>query len=76
MFIRCTFYFLHLFLRKEGKKMICRDCNTQTQPVMSFSKDKHEMFCRCPKCFGETKHKKIGDDELDFGEVLHKELKK
>ena len=55
---------------------ICRDCNTQMQPVMSFSKGKHEKFCRCPKCFGETKHKKIGDDELDFGEVLYKELKK
>ena len=43
---------------------------------MSFSKDKHEMFCRCPKCFGETKHKKIGDDELDFGKVLNKEIHK
>ena len=52
------------------------DCNTQMQSVMSFSKDKHEMFCRCPKCRGETKHQKLKDDELDFGEVLHKELKK
>ena len=77
MFIRCILKFLYHFLRKEGKDMtICRDCNTQMQPVMSFSKGKHEKFCRCPKCFGETKHKKIGDDELDFGEVLHKELKK
>ena len=43
---------------------------------MSFSKDKHEMSCRCPKCYEETKHKKLKDDELDFGEVLGKELKK
>ena len=56
--------------------MICRDCNTQMQPVMSFSKDKHEMFCRCPKCYEETKHKKLRDEELVFGEILDKELKK
>ena len=55
---------------------ICKDCNTPMQPVMSFSKDKHEKFCRCPRCYGETKHVKLRDDELDFGEVLHKELKK
>ena len=46
------------------------------QPVMSLSKDNHEKFDRCPKCFGETKHRKLQDDELTFGEVLHKELKK
>ena len=44
--------------------------------VMSFSQDKHEKFCRCPKCYSETKHKKLRDDELDFGELLHKELMK
>ena len=42
----------------------------------SFSKDKHEKFCRCPKCYEETKHKKLRDEELVFGEVLDKELKK
>ena len=77
MFIRCILKFLYHFLRKEGKDMtICRDCNTQMQPVMSFSKDNHEKFCRCPKCFGETKHKKLRDEELVFGEVLDTELKK
>ena len=66
-----------LDLRKEGKKiMICRDCNVLMQPVLSFSKDKHEKFDRCPKCFGETKHRKLTDDDLNFGEVLDKELKK
>ena len=55
---------------------ICKDCNTLMQPVMSFSKNKHEKFNRCTKCFGETKHVKLRDDELDFGELLHKELKK
>lgn len=51
------------------------NCNIQMQSVMSFSKDKHEKFDRCPKCFGETKHRKLRDDDLDFGEVLDKELK-
>ena len=56
--------------------MVCRDCCIPMQPVMSFSKDKHEKFCRCPKCRGETKHKKLRDAELDFGEVLNKAINK
>ena len=55
---------------------ICRNCSIPIQPVMSFSKDKHEKFDRCPKCFGETKHRKINDNELMFGEVLDKEIHK
>ena len=55
---------------------ICRDCNTPMQSVMSFSKDKHEKFNKYPRCYGETKHVKLRDDELTFGEVLYKELKK
>ena len=54
----------------------CRECNALMQPVMSFSKDKHEKFCRCPKCYSDTKHRKLRDDELDFGEVLDKEIHK
>ena len=53
-----------------------RYCNVLMQPIMSFSKDKHEKFDRCPKCFGETKHRKLTDEELDFGEVLNRELHK
>ena len=45
-------------------------------PVMSFSKDKNEKFCRCPKCYEETKHRKLRDDELDFGEELNKAVHK
>ena len=52
--------------------IICRTCSIPMQPVMSFSKDKHEKFCRCPKCRGETKHQKLKDEKLDFGEVLNK----
>lgn len=53
---------------------LCKNCWIPMVSVMSFSKDKHEKFCRCPKCLGETKHTKINDSELDFGEVLHKKI--
>ena len=55
---------------------ICKDCYVPMQPVVSFSKDKHEKFDRCPKCFGETKHRKLTDDDLNFGEVLNKAIHK
>lgn len=50
----------------------CTICNIPMIPVMSFSKDKHEKFCCCPKCYSESKHSKIKEDELDFGEILNK----
>lgn len=53
----------------------CRDCSTKMVGVISFSKDKHEKFCRCPKCYSETKHRKIDSKELYYGEVLHREIK-
>ena len=55
---------------------LCKDCYVQMIGVMSFSKDKREKFCRCPKCYSETKHRKLRDDELDFGEVLSREIYK
>ena len=55
---------------------LCKDCYVPMIGVMSFSKDKHEKFCRCPKCRGETRRRKLRDDELDFGEVLSREIYK
>ena len=55
---------------------LCKDCYIPMVGVMSFSQDKHEKFGRCPKCYEETKHKKLRDDELIFGEVLDKEIHK
>ena len=54
----------------------CKDCNIKMKGVVSFSNDKHEKFNKCPRCYGKTKHVKLRDDELDFGEVLNRELKK
>lgn len=56
--------------------IFCNNCYIPMQPIMSFSKDKHEKFCRCPKCYCETKYRKLRDDELDFGEVLSREIYK
>ena len=55
---------------------LCKDCYVPMIGVMSFSKDKHEKFCRCTKCRGETRRRKLRDDELNFGEVLSRELHK
>lgn len=55
---------------------LCKDCYTPMIPVMSFSPDKHEKFCKCLKCYSETKHRKLRDSELDFGEELNKEIHK
>ncbi len=49
---------------------ICKYCCVPMVGVMSFSKDKHEKFCRCPKCHSETKRQKIRNDDLNFGEIL------
>ena len=53
---------------------ICRDCLVPMTPIMSFSREKNEKFNRCPKCHGETRHQKIKDSELSFGEVLGKAM--
>ena len=56
--------------------MICKDYYVPMVGAISFLKDKREKFDRCPQCFGETKHKKLRDAELDFGEVLNKAINK
>ena len=53
---------------------LCKDCYIPMVGVMSFSSDKHEKFCRCPRCRDETKHRILKDEEMDFGEVLNREL--
>ncbi len=53
---------------------ICKTCNIPMVGIMSFSKDKKERFCRCPKCRNESNHLLLRDSELDFGEILHREV--
>lgn len=54
--------------------MVCKNCYIPMISVNSFSKDKHEKFCRCPRCYGETRHNKIKDSDLDFSEILHNKI--
>lgn len=54
----------------------CKKCYVPMIGVMSFSKDRHEKYCRCPKCMNETKHHQIRNDDLSFGEVLNKVYKR
>ncbi len=56
--------------------VICKNCYVPMVEVMSFSRDKHEKYCRCPKCRGETKRCKIRKEDLSFGEVLNKTYKR
>ena len=53
----------------------CRDCNTKMVFVMSFSRDKNEKFNRCPNCYLESRHNKIKDNDLNFGEELDKVIR-
>ena len=53
---------------------MCRDCLVPMVGVMSFSQEKREKFNRCPKCHSDTRHNKIKDNELSFGEVLNKAI--
>lgn len=55
---------------------VCKVCSIPMTGIMSFSKERHEKFCRCPKCRRDTKHKLLRNCELDFGEVLHREYQK
>ena len=54
----------------------CRDCRTKMISILSFSKDKNEKFNRCPKCYSETRHNKIKDNDLNFEELLDTEIRK
>ena len=56
--------------------VFCKVCNAQMMSVMSFSKDKSEKFARCPKCYGETKHNSLRNNELNFREILDEKIYK
>lgn len=54
----------------------CKSCFTPMVGVMSFSQERKERYYRCPKCKKETKHQKINDADLHFGEILRREIHK
>ena len=47
--------------------------------IMSFQpkeRNRHDRYCKCPKCKRETKRIKVMNSELSFGEYMNKELRK
>mgnify|MGYP003239237470 CR=1 FL=1 len=48
--------------------ILCKDCGIPMVAAMSFSNEGNE------KCYAETKHVKLRESDLDFGEVLHKAI--
>lgn len=58
---------------------ICRNCLIPMAETMSFQpgeRNRLDRYCRCPKCYRETKHIKVMNSELSFGEYMNKELRK
>lgn len=56
--------------------MICKDCYIPMIGVMSSSKEKHERFCRCPKCNLESKRTSIDEYDISFREVLYRTIER
>lgn len=54
--------------------MICKKCYVPMVEVMSFSKDRHEKFCKCPLCKRESKHNRVSDKDLQFDDVYRREV--
>ena len=44
--------------------------------VMHFEMENNQKYNQRPKCKQETKHVKLRDSELVFGEILNKQLNK
>lgn len=59
--------------------VICKNCLIAMVETMSFQpkeRNRHDRYCKCPKCKRETKHIKVMNSELSFGEYMNKELRK
>ena len=55
--------------------VICRNCLIPMVETMSFQPGERK-YCKCPKCKKETKHIKVMNSELTFGECISKEIQK
>ena len=50
--------------------LTCKVCGNKMNKVMRFTPKMKEKFYRCNKCKYESKHRRIAENELTFGEVL------
>lgn len=52
---------------------ICRNCGFKMEKILSFAPDCNSKFFRCSnlKCSAESRHEKITNHDLKFGESIH-----
>ena len=55
--------------------VLCSNCRIMMIPTMSFSQDGNKKYCRCPRCYSETKKQRLDKNELSFEEYLTKAVK-
>ena len=55
--------------------VLCNNCKVMMIPTMSFSHNGNQKYCRCPRCYSETKKQRLDKNELSFGEYLTKAVK-
>lgn len=58
---------------------MCDNCYIPMVSIISFQPNgngRHDRYCKCPKCCRETKHIKVNNSELSFGEYMSKEIQK
>ena len=58
------------------KMILCKDCGIPMVNVMHFEMENNQKYNQRPKCKQDTKHVKLRDSELVFGEILNKQLNK
>ena len=56
--------------------VLCNNCQVMMIPTMSFSHNGNKKYCRCPRCYAETKKQRLDRNELSFGEYLNKAVKR
>lgn len=56
--------------------VLCNNCQVMMISTMSFSHNGNKKYCRCPRCYAETKKQRLDRNELSFGEYLNKAVKR
>lgn len=56
--------------------VLCNNCKVMMIPTMSFSHNGNQKYCRCSRCYAETKKQRLDRNELSFGEYLNKAVKR
>ena len=54
--------------------VFCKRCMGIMTGVTSFKRDGYDRFYRCSKCYEETGCKRIRDNDLEFEEILMRNI--